>query len=92
MEYCFEDCNKFFEFISVVALITSYILFVIQAYINYSFIKDKTKDIIAEKLLYEHFSEEIYSNIKSYPFSKIIKTKEYDNNFNYMNIEVKLDT
>ena len=73
MKYGTKLCNNILEFISVIVLLISYILFLVQACVNYFFLEDKTSEIIAEKLLYEHFSEDIYDNIKRYPFSEINK-------------------
>ena len=80
-----------FEFISIILLLVSYTLFLIQSYMNIIFVHSQSKDVIGEKLLYEQFSKEIYSNIKSFPFSRIY-TQEDDENANiYLNVEVKLD-
>ena len=92
MKYGSGKINIILECISNIALLISYIFFIIQAIINIYFIHNKSKKIITERLLYEHFSEEIYSNIKSYPFSNIIPMEIKDIFNNYLNLEVKLDT
>ena len=87
----YVKCNYFFEFISLFALFISYFLFVYQSFINFYFVNNYiSKDLIAERFLYERFCDEIYFNIRSYPFTEVIKT----NNTNEANLklEVKLDT
>jgi hypothetical protein len=81
-----------FEFISIILLLASYTLFFTQSIINIIFVNSKSKDIIVEKLLYEQFSKEIYSNIKSFPFLRIYTQEENENNYNYLDVEVKLDS
>jgi hypothetical protein len=93
MKYGTTLCNNFFEFVSIIALLISYILFFVQACINKAFLNEKTRRIKAEKLLYEHFSEEVYSNIKRNPISNIIKSEAFNssNNNLFLYLEVKLD-
>ena len=64
------------EFISIIFLLVSYSLFLTQASKNIIFVYSQSKDVIGEKLLYEQFSKEIYSNIKSFPFSRIYTQEE----------------
>ena len=78
-----------FEFISIILLLASYTLFLTQSIMNIIFVKSQSKDVIGEKLLYEQFSKEIYSSIKSFPFLRIYTQEENENN--YLNVEVKLD-
>lgn len=54
-----------FHLISLLLLIISCILIIIQNIKNLIFYSEKRKDIIAEKIIYEQFSHEVYSNIKS---------------------------
>jgi len=49
-----------FEFISIILLLVSYTLFLIQSYMNIIFVHSQSKDVIGEKLLYEQFSKEIF--------------------------------
>ena len=94
------ECNIFLEFISIILILISYILFVTQSFKNFLFTrKNASKEIITERILYRYFSEEIYSNIKLYPICKVF-TKEL-NGSSYENgcgqnqrlyIDVKLDT
>jgi hypothetical protein len=58
---------------------------------NIKFVHSQSKDVIGERLLYEQFSTEIYSNINSFPFSRIYTEEENENSNNYLNVEVKLD-
>lgn len=94
-KYGTPNCNNIFEFISILTLLISYILFVYQSFLNYHFINNSSREIIAEKILYKHFSEEIYSNIKMKLLKNItIKEKEEDisNISTYLNLEVKLES
>ena len=92
MEIIFLKSNfNIFEFISIVLLLASYTLFLTQSIMNVIFVYNKSKDVIGEKLLYMQFSKEIYSNIKSFPFSRIYTEEENENSNNYLNVEVKLD-
>ena len=83
---------KICEFISTIFLLVSYALFLTQSYKNIIFVYSQSKDIICEKLLYEQFSKEIYSNIKSFPFSRIYTQEDNENANNYLDVEVKLDS
>ena len=73
---------KFFLFIIIISLLllnSGFILIIIQSIINIIFYYEKTKEIIAEKIVYEQFSHEIYSNIKSkiyYDMHDITKSSE----------------
>jgi len=85
-----KKCLIFFEIISIILVIISYILYIIQSFLNHNFTKDKSKKNFTERLLYKIFSEEIYNNIRSFPISKILNIKS--NNSEPFIIEVKLDT
>ena len=73
---------KFFLFIVIISLLllnSGFILIIIQNIINIIFYSERTKEIIAEKIVYEQFSLEIYSNIKSkiyYSIHEISKSSE----------------
>ena len=54
-----------FHLISFLLLLISCILIIIQSIKNLIFYSEKRKDIIAEKIIYEQFSHEVYSNINS---------------------------
>ena len=82
---------KVFEFISIILLLASYTLFLTQSIMNIKFVNSKSKYAIGEKLLYMQFSKEIYSNINSFPFSRIYTEEENEDSNNYLNVEVKLD-
>ena len=68
-----KKCLIFFEFISFILIILSYLLYTIQSFVNQNFTKHKSKSALTEKLLYENFGEEIYSNIRSKAINKIQK-------------------
>ena len=95
------ECNIFFEVISIILVLISYILFVVQSFKNFLFTKKNTsKEIITERILYRHFSDEIYSNIKQYPICKVttkdLNDPPYENrcgqNQTLLYIDVNLDT
>ena len=82
------------EIISSIIMIISYIFGIIQSFNNYYFKYCKTIKSTTERLLFEQFSYEVYSNIKSYPY-----LKENANNNEYshsdwaqMEIEIKSDS
>ena len=83
-----KKCLIYFEFISTILIIISFILYTIQSFINQNFTKNKSKSAYTEKLLYQKFAEEIYTNIHSYPIKKI-KTSS---NKTPLILQVKLDT
>ena len=95
------ECNIFFEVISIILVLISYILFVAQSFKNFLFTKkNASKEIITERILYRHFSDEIYSNIKLHPICNVI-TKELNDSPNEngcghnqtsLYIDVNLDT
>ena len=83
-----KKCLISFEFISTILIIISFILYIIQSFINQNFTKFKSKSTYTERLLYEKFSEEIYNNIHSYPVNNIqISAKNEP-----LILQVKLDT
>ena len=80
----------FFEFISLLLVIISYILYIAQSFINYKFIKSKSKEISAERILYQNFAKEINNNIKSFIIKKIKIGN--DKNLQDMNIAIKINS
>ena len=68
-----------FHIISILLLIISYILILIQNIENIIFYCERSKKIIAEKFIYEQFSHEIYSNINSKIYYNISETPKNDN-------------
>ena len=92
------NCNIFFEVLSIILILISYILYVIQSFKNIQFTKEKaSKEIISERILYKYFSEEIYSNVKLHPICKVYNYELNDtyDNVSYtkkLDIDVKLDT
>ena len=79
-----------FELISYILVIISYLLYIIQSFINNHFIKSNSKSVLTERLLYEKFSEEIYNNIRSYPINKI--QNKTSNKLSSLILSTKLDT
>ena len=60
-----------FHIVSIILLIIAFILILIQNINNIIFCSENNKNITTEKLIYEQFSHEIYSNIKSKIFYDI---------------------
>ena len=86
-------CNNILELISIFASLISYILFVYQSFLNYNFRNSNSREIIAEKYLYQNFYEEINNNIKMRLIKNItIEEKKEDISKSYLNLEVKLDS
>jgi len=83
-----KKCLISFEFISTILIIISFILYIIQSFINQNFTKFKSKSTYTERLLYEKFSEEIYNNIHSYPVNNIQTSSKNEP----LILQVKLDT
>ena len=57
--------DRKYKIISYAILIIFYIFIIIQSAINIKYNKNNDKHITAERLVYEHFSKEVYSNINS---------------------------
>ena len=88
-----SKCGILFEILATFIMFISYILGLIQSFINYNFKNYKTKEGIIERLFYEQFSYEIYSNINKYAFTKNGNSAyNYNYNYDYMNIELKTDS
>ena len=85
-----KKCLIFFEFISFLLIIITYILYIVQSFVNQNFTNQKTRSDLTEKYLYEYFSKEIYDNIKSYPINKI--QNKTNVNLRELNIETKLNS
>ena len=62
--------------ISFLLLLISFSLILTQNIINIIFYSEKSKDIIAEKYIYEQFSHEVYSNINSRIYYNITKKSQ----------------
>ena len=85
---------KFFLFIIIISLLllnSGFILIITQNIINIIFYSERTKEIIAEKVVYEQFSLEIYSNIKNrLYFSAYIIPKNEECNSEYELVKFSL--
>ena len=90
MSPSFKKYLLFFEFISYILIIITYILYTVQSFINQSFTKYKTKSTLTERYLYENFGKEIYYNIRSFPINKI--QNKTNTNMRDLNIETKLNS
>ena len=91
-KYGSETYNNFLEFISIIALIISYILFVYQSFLNHHFANSNSREIIAEKILFQNFSEEVYYNIGIRLLKNITRVEKNEHDSKYLNLEVKLDS
>ena len=79
LEIIFESCWFWIEIASIGLAIVSYILIIVQSSNNYMFKHYKTRSLIAERLLYEQFSYEVYKSINSFSFSSS-SSDDYDTN------------
>lgn len=80
-----------FNILLILLLIFSFILILLQNIININFYLDKGKDIIAERFIYEQFSHEIYSNIKSKIIYDIKKTdSDCESGYSLINFPIKI--
>ena len=70
-----KKCLIFLEFISFVLIITTYILYTIQIFVNQNFAKYKIKSALTEKLFYENFGTKIFNNMGSKSINKIKSEK-----------------
>ena len=65
----------FIEFIYLILIITKYILYTIQIFVNQNFAKYKIKSALTEKLFYENFGTKIFNNMGSKSIYKIKSEK-----------------
>ena len=76
------DCQKksyqVIGIISIILLIISVGFIITQSIINIIYSLKLSKKIIAERLIYEQFSHEVYSNINSHPFIQITEVSNTD--------------
>ena len=70
-----KKCLIFLEFISFILIITTYILYTIQIFVNQNFAKYKIKSALTEKLFYENFGTKIFNNMGSKSITKIKSEK-----------------
>ena len=70
-----KKCLIFLEFISFILIITTYILYTIQIFVNQNFAKYKIKSALTEKLFYENFGTKIFNNMGSKSIYKIKSEK-----------------
>ena len=71
-----ETVFLIFELSSIILMLVSYILIIIQSFNNYNFRNCKTKEMIVERLLYENFVDKVDHNINSYSYT-ISSDSEY---------------
>ena len=89
-------CKNFFntnifwlEIASLGISIFAYILIIVQGSINYMLKNYKTRSLIAERLLYEQFSYEVFESIKSYPYALSGGNSCFESGYSDMTVEVK---
>ena len=92
-----EKTYKITNIISAFVLIIAYGFIIAQSFINWIYNKNKKNNIIAEKLVYEQFAHEVYSNINSKLIKEIdkINIKEdcnYTDGFTLMNFPIKIQS
>ena len=92
---CKKQTYKISNIISSFILIISYAFVMAQSIINIKYNENNDNDIIAERLVYEQFSHEVYTNINS----KVIKNitfvdinEDCPDNFRIMNIPIKMES
>ena len=87
----------FFLFILIITFLllnSGFILIIIQNIKNIIFYSEKSKEIIAEKIIYEQFSYEIYSNIKSRIYYEIRQTSistECDSGYEIIKFPLRME-
>ena len=87
----------FFLFILIITFLllnSGFILIIIQNIKNIIFYSEKSKEIIAEKIIYEQFSHEIYSNIKSRIYYEIRQTSistECDSGYEIIKFPLRME-
>ena len=68
---CQEKSYQVIGIISIILLIIALVFIITQSIINIIYSFKLSKKIITERLIYEQFSHEVYSNINSHPITKI---------------------
>ena len=92
---CQINTYKIVNIISSLLLIIAYVFIMIQSYKNLTFNKNNNSDIIAERLVYEQFSHEVYSNILSkmiVNISYININEECPQDYKEINIPIKMES
>lgn len=92
---CKKKTYKLSNIISSSFLIISYAFIMTQSIINIKYSENKNNDIIAERLVYEQFSHEVYTNIKSNVVKNITYVdinQECPENFRIMNFPIKMES
>ena len=92
LEILYEKFYFWIEIASIVLAIVSYILIIIQSSNNYMFKNYKTRSLIAERVLYEQFSYEVRSSIKSFPYTNTDNPSDNYEYKEYMKVEAKLNS
>ena len=92
------DCQiklyRVISIISIVLLIISLGFIITQSIINIVYSFKLSKKIITERLIYEQFSHEVYSNINSHPIisiKTIAKDSNCDDGYEPINIPIKIE-
>jgi hypothetical protein len=75
---CQSKSYQVIGIISIILLIISLGFIIAQSIINIIYTFKLSKKIIVERLIYEQFSHEVYSNINSHPFTKITEVNNTD--------------
>lgn len=88
---CQKKLYRVIGIISIILLIISLGFIITQSIINIIYSFELTKNITTERLIYEQFSHEVYSNIKSHPITNIKISENCDSNFEPINIPIKIE-
>lgn len=90
------DCKlktyKITNIISYFIFLLAYIFIITQSIINIKYSQNENKLIIAERLVYEEFAHQVYSNINSKFIENIVINSNCPDDYNIMNIPIKLET
>ena len=90
---CQINTYKVTNIISCFFLIIAMGFIMTQSIINFIYSINTNKHIIAERLVYEQFSHEVYSNINSKPIKEIIpRTSSCEEGEEPMKIPIKIET
>lgn len=86
---------KILNIISSIILIIAYAFIIVQSVINIIYSNNNTNHIIAERIIYEQFSHEVYSNIKTKAITEIKKSDPDSNcpqDYEIMSLPIKYES
>ena len=83
---------KILYIISYIILFVGCGFIIAQSYLNFLYSKYRTKEVIIERLVYEQFSHEIYSNINSKIIEDIKFADECENGYEIYQFPIKMES